>query len=268
MNTKIGVAILAVACVGLAVVLVVFKNKAETQQTEAAAKILDFSNQITEATARIEDLDQRNLILSNNLATTRQTSLTVSNQLSEQLTEAAGTLAATAASNQIAQLQITNLKERISGLDESNADLEAQNQALDQRANLLSNTIAAMDAQINLTRAKLATSETNNAFLDAELKRQIAARDELQRKFNDLVVVREQARKLRDDMLIARRLEWMSEGIDPTKPLKGGQLLMMRSPPVNPAAPAAGAPLSDLNVEVGSDGTVHVIPPPTNAPAH
>jgi hypothetical protein len=100
------------------------------------------------------------------------------------------------------------------------------------------------------------------------LKQQIAKRDELQRKFNDLVVVREQARKLRDDMLIARRLEWMNEGIDPTKPLKGGQLLMMRSPPVNPAAPAAGAPLSDLNVEVGSDGTVRVIPPPTNAPAH
>ena len=87
-------------------------------------------------------------------------------------------------------------------MNESNTDLEAQNQALDQRANSLSNTIAAMNAQINLTRAKLATSETNNAFLDAELKQQIAERDELQRKFNDLVVVRTQVRKLRDDLLI------------------------------------------------------------------
>jgi uncharacterized protein involved in exopolysaccharide biosynthesis len=154
-------------------------------------------------------------------------------------------------------------------LDQRNSDLEAQNQALDQRANLLSNTIAALDTQINLTRAKLANSETNNAFLDAELKRQIAERAELQRKFDDLAVVRTQLRKLRDDQLIAQRLEWMREGTDPTKPMKGGQLLMMRSPPAgNPAAPAAGSPLFNLNVEVGSDGSVHVIPPPTNAPAH
>jgi len=268
MNTKTGIAILAVACIGLAVALVVFKHQADAQQTASANTIGEFSNQITEATARIEDLDQRNLILSNNLATTRQTSLTVSNQLSEQLTETAGTLAATAASLQGAQQQISNLNERVSSLDESNADLEAQNQALDQRASLLSKTIADMDAQISLTRAKLATSETNNAFLDAELKRQIAERDELQRKFDDLTVVRTQLRKLQSELLISRRLEWMREGTDPTKPMKGGQLLMMRSPPVNPAAPAAGAPLYNLNVEVGSDGSVHVIPPLTNAPAH
>jgi chromosome segregation ATPase len=268
MNTKIGIAILAVAGVGLAVALVALKHQAEKQQKDSTSTILEFSKQITELTAHIEDLDQKNLILSNNLATTRQTSLTLSNQLSEQLTETAGTLAATTTSLQGAQQQITNLNERISSLDESNADLEAQNQALDQRASLLSNTIAAMDTQISLTRAKLATSETNNAFLDGELKRQIAERAELQRKFDDLAVVRTQLRKLRDDQLIARRLEWMREGIDPTKPMKGGQLLMMRSPPANPAAHAAGTPLYNLNVEVGSDGSVHVIPPLTNAPAH
>ena len=60
----------------------------------------------------------------------------------------------------------------------------------------------------------------------------------------------------------------MREGIDPTKPMKGGQLLMQRSLPAAPAAPAAGTPAYNLNVEVGSDGSVHVIPPPTNAPSH
>jgi hypothetical protein len=43
---------------------------------------------------------------------------------------------------------------------------------------------------------------------------------------------------------------------------------MQRSPPVTQAAPAAGSPSYNLNVEVGSDGSVHVIPPLTNAPAH
>ena len=256
MNTKIVIAILAVASLGLAVALVVFKHHADAQQTETANTIVDFSNQIVKANVNIEDLNQANLNLSNDLATNREMSLTLSNQLAE----AAGSLAATTVSLQNAQQQITNLNERIT-------DLEAQNQALDQRASSLSNTIAALDTQITFTQAKLAASETNNTFLDSELKRQIAQRAELEHKFNDLAEVRAQVRKLRDDLLIARRLEWMREGIDPTKPLKGGQLLMMRPPPATNAAPAAGSPLYNLNVEVGSDGSVHVIPALTNAPA-
>jgi predicted nucleic acid-binding Zn-ribbon protein len=256
MNTKIGIAILVVACFGLAVALVVLKRNADAQQTESTNTISDFSNRIVNANIHIEDLSQVNLTLNNDLATNREMSLALSNQLAE----TASTLASTTVSLQDAQQQITNLNEHIS-------DLTAQNQVLDQRASSLSNTIAALDAQITFTQAKLATSETNNAFLDSELKRQIAQRTELEHKFNDLAEVRAQVRKLRDDLLIARRLEWMREGIDPTKPLKGGQLLMMRPPPATNAAPAAGSPLYNLNVEVGSDGSVHVIPPLTNAPA-
>jgi predicted RNase H-like nuclease (RuvC/YqgF family) len=257
MNTKIVIAVLAVASLGLAVALVVFKHHADAQQTESANTIIDFSNQIVKANVNIEDLNQANLNLSNDLATNREMSLTLSNQLAE----AAGSLAATTASLQNAQQQITNLNERIT-------DLEAQNQALDQRASSLSNTIAALDTQIAFTQMKLASSETNNAFLDGELKRQIAQKAELEHKFNDLAEVRTQVRKLRDDLLIARRLAWMRAGIDPTKPLKGGQLLMQRPPPATNAAPAAGSQLYNLNVEVGSDGSVHVIPPLTNAPSH
>ena len=257
MNTKTGIAILVVACFGLAVALVVFKHRADAQQTESANTIVDFSNQIVKANVKIEDLNQANLNLSNDLATNREMSLALSNQLAE----TAGTLAATAVSLQDAQQQITNLNVRIT-------DLEAQNQVLDQHASSLSNTIAALDTQISLTQAKLAASETNNAFLNSELKRQIAQRAELERRFNDLVDVRAQVRKLRDDLLVARRLAWMRAGIDPTKPLKGGQLLMQRPPhAATNAAPAAGSPRYNLNVEVGSDGSVHVIPPLSNAPA-
>ena len=131
MNTKIGIAILAVACLGLAIALVVLKRQADAQQMATASTILDFSNQIVKANVNIEDLNQANLSLSSDLATNRQWSLALSNQL----TEAAGTLASTAASLQSAQQQITNLNGRI-------ADLEAQNQVLDQRASSLSNTIA------------------------------------------------------------------------------------------------------------------------------
>ena len=255
MNTKIGVAILAVACIGFAVALVVLKHQADAQQAASNGTILDFSNQIVKAKINLEDLNQANLNLGNDLATNRQMSLALSNQLAE----TAGTLAATTVSLQGAEQQITNLNDRIT-------DLESQNQALDQRANSLSNTIAALDTQIALTQMKLATSQTNNTFLAMQLQQQMAEKKKLEDKFNDLAEVRAQAHKLRDDLIIARNLVWMRAGIDPTKPLKGGQLLMMRPPPAASAAAAAGSPLYNLNVEVGSDGSVHVIPPPTNAP--
>ena len=256
MNTKIGIAILAVACFGFAIALVVIKHQADTQQATDASTILDFSNQIVKANVSIEDLNQANLNLSSDLATNREMTLALSNQL----VQTVGTLATTTASLQDAQQQVTNLNVRIN-------DLESQNQVLDQRANTLSNTIAALNTQISLTQAQLASSETNNAFLSSELKRQIAQRAELEHKFNDLAEVRTQVRKLRDDLLVARRLAWIQAGIDPTKPLKGGQLLMQRSTPSTKTATAAGTPAYNLNVEVGSDGSVHVISPTTNAPA-
>jgi hypothetical protein len=157
-------------------------------------------------------------------------------------------------------VEITNLNEHI-------ADLEAQNQVLDQRASSLSNTIATLDTQITFTQMKLAASETNNTFLDDELKQQVAQKAEMERKFNDLDEVRAQVRKLRDDLLAARRLEWMREGIDPNKQIKGGQLLMQRPPSATNSPSAGGSSLYNLNVEVGSDGSVHVIPPLTNSSA-
>jgi hypothetical protein len=63
-------------------------------------------------------------------------------------------------------------------------------------------------------------------------------------------------------MFVARRLEWMREGTDPGSQQKGGQLLMQRTASTN-----ARPPHYNLNVEVSSDGSIHVIPSPTNAPA-
>jgi hypothetical protein len=263
MNAKIGISLLTVACLGLVVALVVFKQQAAVQQEHSASAIREFSNDIVKANANIMDLNQANLTFSNDLVSARnkarEVSLTFSNQLIETSNTFASTLATTEASLQTAHQQITNLNDRI-------ADLETQNQALDQRANSLSNTIAALDTQIALTQMQLATSQTNNTFLAKQLQQQIAERKKLEDKFNDLAEVRSQAHKLRDDLLVARRLTWMRAGIDLTKPMKGAQLLMMRPSPAN-ASPAAGSPLYKLNVEVGSDGTVHVIPPLTNAPA-
>ena len=150
---------------------------------------------------------------------------------------------------------------------------------LDERAVELTNKIAEQDALIAATQRKLASSETDNAFLTAELQKQMAKRAELERNFNDLNVVRAQVKKLRDELFVTRRLQWMANGVDPGTPLKGGAVLMQHnsSSPSSAAAaksaasgatPAKPASQYDLNVEVGSDGSVHVIPAATNGVAH
>ena len=262
MKMKIGVVVLAAICVVLAIVLVVIRNQSDDQQKKSADTILDLSNQVVNANDEVNGLHQVNLMLTNDLASSRQETVAISNNL----VETSGALTATKASLQSAQDQITNLDARVT-------DLEAQNQALDQHAADLTNTIASLNTQITFTQMKLVSAETNNAFLEEELKRQVAEKDELQHKFNDLQTVRVQVKKLRDDAVTARRLEWMREGIDPAKITKGGEILMQRtaSQPARAAStnakPTPRVPHYDLNVEVGSDGSVHVIPAMTNAPA-
>jgi chromosome segregation ATPase len=251
MKTKLGIVILAVACGGLVIALFATKKASDERLKKDADAILDFSNQLVAATANLDGLRQVNLMLTNDLAGSRQEALTFSNQY----TETFGTLVSIKASLQGAQDQIASLNSRM-------ASLETRNQMLDQRAAALTNAIASLNGQIADTQQKLAGSETNNVFLEKELQRQTAAKAELESKFNNLSTMRAQVRKLRDDLIITRRLQWMREGSDPGSQQKGAQLLMQHT-----ASAPAEPPHYDLNVEVGSDGSIHVIPLPTNAPA-
>jgi chromosome segregation ATPase len=237
--------ILIVVCVGLGIALVVGKKQADTRQKKDADAILDFSNQLTTATASLDELRQVNLMLTNDLAANRQALVALSNQY----VAASASFSDTKASLKAAQYQITSLK--------------AQNVALDQRAEKMATAIASLSAQITETQKKLVESETNNTFLENELKRQVTKRAELERKFNNLSQVRTQVRKLQNDLVVARRLEWKREGIDPDQQQKGAQLLVTRTSTTNRIIRPPGY---NLNVEVSSEGSVTVVPVLTNAP--
>jgi chromosome segregation ATPase len=258
MKIKIGIVVLAVVCVGLAIALFATKKQADDQLKTDADHILDFSNQLVTASENLDDLRQVNLKLTNDLAMNQEQTLQLSNSFVEASGALSNSLASTKATLEAAQDQIANLNGRIS-------DLEAQNQVLDQRAAVLTNTIAQLSSQIDDTTRKLVTSETNNIFLEKQLQEQMAQKAELQRKFNDIDEVRAQVKKLHTDLFVARRLEFMRSGLTDQK---GAQLLMQRIVQTN-SSPAKIPPHYDLNVEVGSDGSVHVITPAgaTNAPA-
>jgi|HubBroStandDraft_3_1064219.scaffolds.fasta_scaffold190596_2 chromosome segregation ATPase len=261
MKTKTGIVILFAVCAGLLIALIATKKQSNDAHLKDAASILEFSNQLDTANLNLDDLHQVNLMLTNDLASTRQALEAASNNL----VQTSGELASAKTEIESDQNQITNLNGRI-------GDLETQNKALDDRATMLSNSIISLDDQITTTQQQLATAQTNNTFLSAELEKQMAQKAELERKFNDIDEVRTQVKKLRTELFEARRLQWMNAGINPDKQPKGAELLMQRSQPASATSASTKStkpsPQYDLNVEVGSDGSVHVISPPTNSAAH
>jgi hypothetical protein len=68
--------------------------------------------------------------------------------------------------------------------------------------------------------------------------------------------------KLKEELSIARRIDWIRRGLFAATDEKGAQRLMQ---PSASAQPKAAKPSYDLNVEVSSDGSVKVIPPATNS---
>ncbi|MGA2243365.1 MAG: hypothetical protein ABSH48_00085 [Verrucomicrobiota bacterium] len=263
MKIKVAIVILAVACIGLGVALLTIKKQADDQHATDINSINEFSNQVISADAQLKEKDQVNLTLSNELAASQQQLAQTQEQmvqLSNTLSAANSTLVETRTSLASAEETVTNLNTRI-------ADLEAQNKFLDEQANALSNNLARLTQQIEDTKNQLAVAETNSAFLQGELQKQLAQKAELEHKFNDVDELRAQVKRLKDEMFVARRVQLMKSDVGNKK---GGQLLMMRTLPVPPsAAPKPPASNYDLNVEIGSDGTVKVIPPlgHTNSPA-
>ncbi|HZM03400.1 MAG TPA: hypothetical protein VFC44_10270, partial [Candidatus Saccharimonadales bacterium] len=94
------------------------------------------------------------------------------------------------------------------------------------------------------------------------LKRLQAEKADLEKKFNDLAVLREQVHKLKEELSIARRLDWIRRGIYETFNQKGGERLIH---PVHPL-PATNNP--SLNVELRQDGGVKIQAPAPSAPTN
>jgi chromosome segregation ATPase len=265
MKIKVVIFVLVVACIGLAIALFTIKKQAEDQHAEDLHAIGQFSNDVISADAQLKEKDQVNLTLSNQLAVSQQQLAQTQeqmSQLSNSLLAANSTLAETRTSLDTAKEAVTNLNARIN-------DLEAQNKFLDEQASSLSNSLVRLTQQIEDTKNQLAVSETNASFLQGELQKQLAQKAELEHRFNDVDELRAQVKRLKDEMFVARRVQLMKNDVG-TK--KGAQLLMMRTLPAPSATPPPKVPTShyDLNVEIGSDGSVKVIPPlgHTNSPAH
>jgi chromosome segregation ATPase len=256
MKNLIGVIVLAGVCVGLAVVLLTTKKQAAEEKRKDIETISDLSNKVVKAEEDMGELRQVNILLTNDLATRTAEIASLTNKI----VEVSNALVKTEETLQAEQAELARRDARI-------AELEATNQQLDQKAVGLSLAITNLNTQITDTQRKLEASEGDKAFLEKELKRMMAEKSELERQFNDLTVLRSQVAKLKEELSIARRLDWIRRGLFASSDQKGAQHLIQGGP----AAVGTGevkTNLYDLNVEVSADGSVRVIPPisGTNAP--
>lgn len=254
MKNLIGVIILAALCIGLGVILFSSKKQAEQQHAKDVDTILIHSNNLVKTSRDLEEQRQVNIMLTNDLGAARAEFFNLTNKFTEVVT----TLGKTEASLKASQNAVAERDQKI-------AALETQNRELDEKAIDLSAALTNLTTQISETQRRLDASEGDKAFLEKELKRLMAEKAELERQFNDLAILRAQVSKLKEELSVARRLEWIRKGLFAADEQKGAQKLMNLRNPSQQAGANTNA--YDLNVEVNSDGSVKVIAPLTNAPA-
>jgi len=247
MKNLIGIIILAVICVGLGVALLTTKKQATVEKKKDTDTIFTLSNQWVDTSGKLEEQKQVNLSLEQDVAARKKEF----GELTNKFSEIATVLVKTEDS-----LKLT--KEEVAKRETKIAELEQQNAQLDQRAAELTTSLTNLTIQIADTQRKLAASEGDKAFLEKELKRLMGEKAELERQFNDLALLRSQISKLKEELSVARRLEWIRMGLYGNQTKKGAELLMS-NPDQKPK------PNYNLNVELKQDGSATVVPA-TNAP--
>jgi hypothetical protein len=85
-----------------------------------------------------------------------------------------------------------------------------------------------------------------------ELARLRAQKDDLEKKLTDLAFLKETVRKLKDDLAVARRLDWIRRGIYDAFREKGAERL------THPLALSSPASNNSLDVELRQDGGVKI----------
>jgi chromosome segregation ATPase len=253
---KAAIVFLIIVALGLGVGLLLTHNKAvRTKKTDEAQKV-QLTNEIETVKKELDDQEKKGLLLQTNLNLTSQELTSVSNNLIKMSAELAKTQKEMQAAAEAARAEIEKRDAQI-------AQLTSQTNALTIKMDELTVSIDQLGAQIADTERKLAASEGDREFLLKELKRLQAEKAELERQFHDLAALRTQVAKLKEELSIARRLEWIRMGIYGMQEKKGAEKLMQPS-----LAATVARTNFNLNVELKQDGgaTITSPQPPAQAP--
>jgi len=252
---KAAIVILILAAVGLGVGLMMrHKTAVEVKKQDEEIKLM-LSNDLATTQTKLDEEQKVNLLLNTNLALKGEELSSTANTLAKVNADLARTQKEMQAAAESARSEIERRDAQI-------AQLTSQTNALTIKMDDLTSSIDKLGRQISDTQRKLSASEGDKEFLITELKRMQTEKADLERQFNDLAVLRTQISKLKEEMSIARRLEWIKMGIYGAQDKKGAERLMDR----NQTAVLAKTNNFDLNVELRQDGGATVLPPPATPP--
>lgn len=201
---------LSLVCVVLVVVLVFVKQGDDARHGTDIGTIAGFSNRLDSAQTQIALCNGKLITLSNRLVECRSASFALSNQLAD-----------TQSTVLLQSGQITNLTRQIAGMS-------SENQSLDRRVMELTNQVVGLMGQIAASGASLVEAGRNYGLLENRLRRDVAERIVVERKFNNPSELQAQLQNLK----------------------------------TNPARViSAESILAGLDIEVNSNGTYYVISP-------
>jgi chromosome segregation ATPase len=135
-------------------------------------------------------------VISNRLDESRSASLTFSNQLME------------------AQSTIALDTEQITRLNGQVAAAESGNQTLGQQVMDLTNQLAGLARQMGLTQTNLAQANKDHALLENRLRRDVAERIVVERKFNNPLELQAQIQNLKTNPAVVISAESIYAGLD------------------------------------------------------
>lgn len=244
---RVALILLIVLSLGLGAAYFLRHKKAVAAEQVRVETIMTISNQLEEAKAALEKKEQVAMTLETNLAVTSLMLASKSNDFVKISADLAKVQKEAQAAAEAAKAEMAKRDSRIN-------ELETQRDDLTKKIDDLNLSIATLDNQIAQTEKKLSASEGDREFLLKELKRLQTEKAELERQFNDLSVLRTQVSKLKEELSVSRRLEWIRMGIYGSQDKKGAERLMQ------PKTPASAKTNFNLNVELKQDGSSKVVP--------
>jgi chromosome segregation ATPase len=252
-NMKAAIVFLVLVAAGLGVGLLMRDKQAKEikHQDDEVKSVL--SNRVEQTQAKLDEQEKMNMYLQTNLTLKSEELFSTSNNLSKIAADLARTQKKMQEEAEAARAEIERRDQQIS-------QLTSQTNQLTMKMDDLTSSIDKLSKMIGETERKLLASEGDREFLLKELKRLQVEKADLEKQFSDLSVLRTQISKLKEELSVARRLEWIRMGIYGMQDKKGAERLM------NPVGPGGKTNNFNLNVELRQDGGATIVAP-TNAPA-
>ena len=139
------------------------------------------------------------------------------------------------------------------------AVLEVKNDSLHQEKGALEVKIATLNTEIDETNQKLGDSEGDRTFLEGELLRLQEEKAKLVKQMNDIEFLTAQYQRIKSDIAVAKRMDWMRRGIGiyAKRQTVVQKHAVLRGVGSNGEALTAGAKGNgNVSVELTSDGRV------------